>query len=163
MLSKYSFYFFKTKGDYKINLSLSVELSNSSSLNNETSSNFTTKSVRKQSDEITDCSIYPSCKNLKDGRYPLNDCKSYFQCKDERTLGISNCPNSASSTSESNRRRNNRKSKTNLRFNFVTQRCDLIDNVSYECGGYAIPVDIYSKKIIFGICVFRKILHLNLV
>lgn len=91
-----------------------------------------------------DCHSYPSCKRLKNGLYPMNDCKSYYQCKDERTLSISNCPTNSGSNQVDNRNRHKKNTSSNLRFNYLTQRCDLIDNVNYECGGYAIPIDIYS-------------------
>ena len=107
-----------------------------------------------------DCTSYPSCKKLKDGLYPLNDCKSYFQCKDERTLSISSCPPSFSNNLD-DRSHHKKSSNSNLRFNFLTQRCDLVDNVSYDCGGYAIPIDFYSNlfprldfKFIFTIILF---------
>ena len=81
----------------------------------------------------TNCSLYPSCKNLSDGLYPSSDCKNYFQCKDERTLRLSSCPQNATTG-------------LNLRFNILTRRCDTIDNVSFNCGGYTIPIDLYSIK-----------------
>jgi hypothetical protein len=77
------------------------------------------------------CNLYPSCKNLSDGLYPFNDCRHYFQCKDERTLRTFSCPQNSSGTS--------------LKFNYITKRCDIIDNVSFNCGGFAIPIDVYSK------------------
>lgn len=76
--------------------------------------------------------MYPSCKRLSDGLYPSSDCRHYYQCKDERTIRVLSCPKSKSTGAQ-------------LKFNFITKRCDDIENVSFNCGGYAIPIDIYSK------------------
>lgn len=76
--------------------------------------------------------MYPSCKNLSDGLYPSNDCRNYYQCKDERTLRTFTCPQ-------------NKTTGVDLRFNIMTRRCDYIENVPFNCGGYAITVDIYCK------------------
>ena len=79
--------------------------------------------------------MYPSCKNLSDGLYPdeLRDCRHYFQCKDERTLRTFSCPTNSTYG-------------VNLKFNFMTRRCDLVEYVSFNCGGYTIPVDIYTNE-----------------
>ncbi|CAF0832187.1 unnamed protein product [Brachionus calyciflorus] len=81
------------------------------------------------------CEKYPSCKNLSDGLYPSNDCRHYFQCKDERTLRIYSCPK-------------DKQTGVQLKFNFLTKRCDILENVSFNCGGYAIPIDIYTNKMV---------------
>jgi hypothetical protein len=136
--------YFSFKGDYS---SSSMNYFNSNSTPTNVAAKYNNKSYIEfiENDEIKrDCSLYPSCKTLKDGMYPLNDCKSYFQCKDERTLSISTCPTSLSNHGDN--RHHHKNGSSNLRFNFLTQRCDLIDNVSYECGGYAIPIDIYSNR-----------------
>ena len=81
---------------------------------------------------LEECEQYPSCRNLSDGLYPTNDCRHYFQCKDERTLRIFSCP------------RNNT-TGAQLKFNYLTKRCDYIENVDFRCGGYSIPINIYSN------------------
>ena len=88
--------YFPFKGDYS---SSSMNYFNSNSTPTNVAAKYNNKSYIEfiENDEIKrDCSLYPSCKTLKDGMYPLNDCKSYFQCKDERTISISTCPTSLS-------------------------------------------------------------------
>jgi hypothetical protein len=98
-------------------------------LNNTSNNNNNTPRVKK-------CSSYPNCRNLVDGLYPTDDCRNYFQCKNERTLRILSCPF------------DHERNQT-LRFNIMTRRCDFIENVPMSCGGYSIQIDIYSKFCFF--------------
>lgn len=77
--------------------------------------------------------MYPSCRNLSDGVYPdlMRDCRHYFQCKDERTLNTMYCPQNTTNGG--------------LKFNYYTKRCEDPMRVSYTCGGFSIPIDLYSK------------------
>ena len=76
--------------------------------------------------------MYPSCKNLTDGLYPdmTRDCRHYFQCKDERTINTNYCPQNST--------------YGGLKFNYFTKKCDFLMRVSYNCGGFSIPIDPYS-------------------
>ena len=92
---------------------------------------------------VKKCSSYPNCKNLIDGLYPTENCQNYFQCKNERTLRVLSCP--------FDRERNQ-----SLRFNIMTRRCDYIENVPMNCGGYSIQIDIYSKLDYFELFIFNR-------
>jgi hypothetical protein len=80
------------------------------------------------------CHLYPSCKGLKDDLYPdmIRDCRHYFQCKDERTLFTTFCPQNSTFGG--------------LKFNAYTKKCDSPLRVSYTCGGFSIPIDLKTGE-----------------